>query len=101
MSKVPYSFHGPQSSAYATLQQILDRDEYKNNLHWFFKISRQMSMCICLHLLVLLLSLDADWLISKVGQSLTGNRNYFYLRQSCSNFDQARQSGDYTIKVSK
>ena len=35
-----------------------------------------MSMCICLHLPVLILSVDSDWLISiKVGQSLTGNRN--------------------------
>ena len=33
-----------------------------------------MSMCICLHLPVLILSVDSDWLISiKVGQSLTGN----------------------------
>ena len=61
-----------------------------------------MSMSICLHLPVLILLVDSDWLISiKVGQSLTGNRNYFYLRQSWSNFDQVRQSGVYTIKVSK
>ena len=46
--------------------------------------------------------MDFDWLISiKVGQSLTGNWNYFCLRQSWSNFDQVRQSGVYTIKVSK
>ena len=51
---------------------------------------------------MLILLVDSDWLISiKVGQSLTGNRNYFYLRQSWSNFDQVRQSGVYTIKVSK
>ena len=57
---------------------------------------------------MLILSVDSDWLISikvgkssiKVGQSLTGNRNYFYLRQSWSNSDQVRQSGVYTIKVS-
>ena len=49
-----------------------------------------------------ILSVDSDWLISiKVGQSLTGNRNYFYLRQSWSNFDQVRQTGVYTVKVSK
>ena len=61
-----------------------------------------MSMCICLHLPVSVLLMDSDWLISlKVGQSLTGNRNYFCLRQSWSNFDQVRQSGVYTIKVSK
>ena len=62
-----------------------------------------MSLCICLHLPVLILSVDSDWLISiKVGQSLIGNRNYFYLRQRWSNFDQVRQSGvySYTIKVS-
>ena len=60
-----------------------------------------MSMCICLHLTVLILSVDSDWLISiKVGQSLTGNRNYFCLHQSWSKFDQVRQSGVYTIKVS-
>ena len=49
-----------------------------------------------------------NWLISikvgkssiKVGQSLIGNRNYFYLRQSWSNFDQVRQSGVNTNKVS-
>ena len=58
-----------------------------------------MSMCICLHFPVLL---DSDWLISiTVGQSLTGNRNYFYLCQSWSNFDQVRQNSVYTIKVSK
>ena len=58
-------------------------------------------MCICLHLPVLILSVDSDWLISiQVGQSSTGNRNYFYLRQSWSNFDQVRQSGVYTVKVS-
>ena len=92
----------PQSSANATLLQELDRNEYKNILCWFFRISRQMSMCICLHLPVLILSVDSDWLNSiKVGQSLTGNRNYFYLRQSWSNFDQVCQSGVYTIKVSK
>ena len=50
---------------------------------------------------VLILSVDSDWMISiKVGQSLTGNRIYFYLRQSWSNFDQVHQSGVYTIKVS-
>ena len=60
-----------------------------------------MSMCICLHLPVLILSVDSDWLISiKVVESLTGNRNYFYLHQSWSNFDQVRQIGVYTIKVS-
>ena len=91
-----------QSSAYATLLQELDRNEYKNILRWFFRISRQMSMCICLHFSVLILLVDSDWLISiKVGQSSTENRNYFYLRQSWSNFDQVRQSGVYTIKVSK
>ena len=94
----------PQSSAYATLLQELDRNEYKNYLHWFFRISHQMSMCICLHLPMVILSVDSDssWLISiKVVQSLTGNRNNFYLHQSWSNFDQVRQSGVYTIKVSK
>ena len=61
-----------------------------------------MSMCICLHLPVLILLVDSDWLISiKIGQSLTGNRNYFQLRQSWSTFDQVRQSGVYTIKVFK
>ena len=61
-----------------------------------------MSMSICLHLPVLILLVDSDWLISiKVGQSLTGNRNYFPWRQSWSNFDQVRQSGFCTIKVSK
>ena len=66
------------------------------------EFTAKMSMCICLHLPVLILSVDSDWLISiKVGQSLTGNRNYFYLPQSWSNFDQLRQSGVYTIKVSK
>ena len=61
-----------------------------------------MSMSICLHLPVFILLVDSDWLISiKVGQSLTGNRNYFYLRQSWSNFDQVHQSGVYTVKVSK
>ena len=60
-----------------------------------------MSMCICLHLPVLILLVNSDWLISiKVGQSLIGNRNYFYLCQSWSNFDQVRHSGVYTIKVS-
>ena len=60
-----------------------------------------MPMCICLHLPVLILSVDSDWLIPiKAGQSLTGIRNYFYLRHSWSNFDQVRQSGVYTIKVS-
>ena len=59
-----------------------------------------MSMCICVH--VIFLSVDSDWLISiQVGQSLTGNRNYFYLRHSWPNFYQVRQSGVYTIKVSK
>ena len=54
------------------------------------------------HLPVLILSVDSDWLISiKLGQSLTGNRNYVYLCQSWSNFDQVRQSGVYTITVSK
>ena len=58
--------------------------------------------CACLHLPVLILSVDSDWLTSfKVGQSLTGNRNYFYLRQSWSNFDNVHQSGVYTIKVCK
>ena len=61
-----------------------------------------MCMCICLRLPELILSVDSDWLIFiKVGQSLTGSRNYFYLRQSWSNFNQVRQSGVYTIKVSK
>ena len=70
-------------------------------LSWFFRISRQMSMSICFYLPVLILSVDSDWLISiKAGQSLTWNRNYFYLRQSWSNFDRVRQSGVYTIKVS-
>ena len=92
----------PQSGAYATLLQELDRNEYKNILGRFFRISCQISMCICLHLPVLILLVDSDWLISiKVGQSLTGNRSYFYLRQSWSNFDQVRQSGVYIIKVSK
>ena len=68
----------------------------------FFRISCKMFMCICLHLPVLISSVDSDWLIFiKVGQSSTGNRNYFYLRQSWSNFDQVRQSGVYTVKVSK
>ena len=59
-------------------------------------------MSICLHSPVLTLLVDSDWLISiKVGQSLTGDRDYFNWRQSWSNFDQARQSGVYTIKVSK
>ena len=41
---------------------------------------------------VIILSVDSDWLISiKIGQSLTGNRNYFYLCQSRSNFDQVSQ----------
>ena len=66
------------------------------------EFSAKLSLCICLHLPVLILFVDSDWLISiKVGQSLTGNRNYFYLRQCWSNFDQVRQSGVYTIKVSK
>ena len=61
-----------------------------------------MATCIFLHLPVLILLMDSDWLVSiKVGQSLTGKRNDFYLRQSWSNFDQVRQSGVYTIKVSK
>ena len=91
----------PQSSAHATLLQELNRNKYKNCQRWFFRISRQMSMYICLHLPLLILSVHSDWLISiKVGQSLTGNRNYFYLRQSWSNFDEVRQSGVYTIKVS-
>ena len=61
-----------------------------------------MPMCTCLHLPVIILSVDSDWLISiKVGQSLTGNRNDFYLCQSWSNFDHVRQSGVDTIKVSK
>ena len=56
---------------------------------------------LSIHLPMLILSVDSDWLISiKVGQSLTGNRNYFYLHQSWSNFDQVHQSGLYTIKVS-
>ena len=61
--------------------------------------------CPCVfvcNLPVLISLVDSDWLISiKVGQSLTENRNYFYLHQSWSNFDQVRQSGFYTIKVSK
>ena len=61
-----------------------------------------MSVCICLHVPVLILSVDSDWLIPfKVLQSLTGNRNYFYLRQSWSNFDQVRQSGVFAITVSQ
>ena len=95
-------FRRPQSSAYVTLLQELDRNEYKNILRWFFRIFRQMSMCICLHLPVLILLVYSDWLISiKVGQSLTGNKIFFYLHQSWSNFDQVRQRGVYTIKVSK
>ena len=30
----------PQSSAYATLLQELNRNEYKNYQRWFFRISR-------------------------------------------------------------
>ena len=48
-----------------------------------------------LSVLVLILSVFSDWLNSiKVLRTLTGNRNYFYLRQ-------VRQSGVYTSKVSK
>ena len=64
--------------------------------------------CICLHLhvpiliLSLILSVDSDWLIPiKVLETLTVNRNYFCSHQSWSNFDQVRQSGVYTIKVSQ
>ena len=61
-----------------------------------------MSMCLSLYLPVLILLVDSEWLISiKVGQSLAGNSNYFYLRQSWSNLDQVHQSGVYTIKDSK
>ena len=78
----------PQSSAYATLLLELDRNDYKDITRCFFRISRQMSMRICLHSPALILLVDSDWLISiKCGQSLTGNRNYFYLHQSWSNFD--------------
>ena len=79
---------------------------YKNLIGMNIKVinadsSEFSAKCPHLHLPVLILSVDSDWLISiKVGQSLTGNRNYFYLRQSWSNFDQVRQSGVYTIKVS-
>ena len=49
-------------------------------LSWFFRISCQISMCICLHLLVLILSADSNWLISiTVLQTLTGNRINLYL----------------------
>ena len=58
--------------------------------------------CAFVYICLIILSVDSDWLISiKAGQSLTGNRNYFYLRQSWSNFDQVCQSGVYTINVSK
>ena len=57
-----------------------------------------MSMCICLHLPVLILLVDSDWLISiKVGQSLTGNRNYFYLRQTLTKF--VKVSKSMSVKV--
>ena len=60
----------------------------------------QISMCICLLLPILILSVDSDWLISiTVIQTLTGNRNYYHSLQSWSNFDHVRQSGIYTIKV--
>ena len=76
--------------SYATLLQELNRNEYKNYQRWFFRISRQMSVCICLRLPVLILSMDSDWLIStklvkvwleigiisicvKVGQTLTNS----------------------------
>ena len=86
---------------YATLLQEFERNEYKNNLRWVFRISRQMSMCICLPMLTL--SVDSVWPISSkvVKVWLHGNRNYFYLLQNRTNFDQVRQSGVYTIKVSK
>ena len=46
--------------------------------------------------------MDSNWQIPiKLLQTLTGNRNDFYSRQSWSNFDQVRQSGVYTIKVSQ
>ena len=62
----------------------------------------QISMSICLNFLVLIFSVDSDWLISiKVLQTLTGNRNYFYSHQNCSNFDLVHQSGVYAIKVSQ
>ena len=39
-----------------------------------------MSMCICLHSLVLISCVDTDWLISiNVAQPLTGNRIHLYL----------------------
>ena len=71
--------------------------------YYSFDFAKCISLvCICVHLPVLILSVDSDWLIPiKVLQTLTGNRNYFYSRQSWSNFDQVRQSGVYTIKVSK
>ena len=51
----------------------------KNRLSWFFRISHQMSMNICLLLPILILSVDSDWLIStKVHQTLTGNMILFY-----------------------
>ena len=50
----------------------------------------QMSMCICLHLPVFILSVESDWLISiKILQSLTGNRNYFYSGKLWADFDQS------------
>ena len=67
---------------------------YKNLIGINIKIinadsSEFPAKCSCA-LPVLILSVDSDWLISiKVGQSLTGNRNYFFLRQSWS----VRQSG--------
>ena len=74
------------------------------NIKIFYADSSEFPPNVHVHLfaLVLILLVDSDWLISiKVGQSLTGNRNYFYLRQSWSNFDQVpRQSDVYTIKVS-
>ena len=42
----------------------------------------------------------SGWFPSKLVKVWLENRNYFYLRQSWSNFDQVRQIGVYTIKVS-
>ena len=58
--------------------------------------------CACLHLPVLILSVDSDWLISiKVGQSLTVNRIISVCVKVGQTLTQVCQSGVYTIKLSK
>ena len=67
----------PQSSEYATILQELDWSEYKNNLRWFFRISRQMCMCINFISGFRLVDFHQSW------SELLWKRN-FYLRQSSS-----------------